>query len=65
MKSKISLISFVFFISIAVVANASGMNRVVLKQSDAKGNKDKLKQEMFYNTIGGKRTPNTNTIFVI
>ncbi len=64
MKSKISLIALLFFTIIAFVTNAAAMDRVVLKGSN-NGAKSKLTQEMFYKTENGKKTPRTNTIFVI
>lgn len=62
---KFSFIVSLFLICTAFVENASGMNRVILKQGDAKGGKPLLKQEMFYKLEGGKKTPYNNTIFVI
>ena len=65
MISKVSLVVFWFFFSFPFLTTASGMNRVVLKQGNATGNKNQLKQEMFCQLVNGKRIPYTNTIFVI
>ena len=65
MRSKFSAIVLLFLICGAFVENAFSMNKVVLKQSDTKGSKPLLKQDMFYKVEGEKKTPLTNTIFVI
>lgn len=65
MRSRKPVILILFFLVFTFVANASGMNRVILKQGDGKGGTPLLKQEMFYRMEGGKRIPLTNTIFII
>lgn len=65
MFSKKSIVVILSLLLIAFVANASGMNRVVLKQIDGNGSPPLLKQEMFCRIERGKQIPLTNTIFVI
>ncbi len=64
---KLKFFSFLWVASLLIpfVAMASGMNRVVLKPNNTVGNKNLLKQEMFYKVEGNVAKPCTNTIFVI
>ena len=65
MRLKNSIFVLLFLLCSSFEGNVFGMNKVVLKQSATKGGKPQLTQEMFYKLEGEKKTPLTNTIFVI
>lgn len=72
MKTRYSILFLLLFLIFSLTVNASdlfrqysGMDKVVLKPNNEKGDKNQLKQEMFYKLVNGTRVPCTNTIFVI